>query len=133
MANINWLAVLVAAVVYFAFGSLWYQVLLRKLWTRESGISMDNPPKGAAMRDMMVKSFMGNFLSAIGIALLLQYAHVGGCVHSMKIAAVAAFGIAGGTLYINYTWQSKSATLWAIDTGYTVIGCVLVAAIIGTW
>lgn len=133
MANINVLAVFVAALAYFFFGSLWYQVLFRKLWARESGISMDNPPKGAAMMKMMLKSFMGNLLSALAIAMLLNYAHGGGCVRSMKIAAVAALGVSGGSLWINYNWHNKSRLLWMIDTGYTMIGCALAAAIIGTW
>ncbi len=68
MANINWLSVLVAAIVYFFFGSLWYQVLFSKIWARESGIKMDNPPKGAAMMQMMLKSFLGNLLAVIALA-----------------------------------------------------------------
>ncbi|MDP4198685.1 MAG: DUF1761 domain-containing protein [Bacteroidota bacterium] len=133
MANINWLAVLVASLVFFFFGSLWYQVLFRKLWARESGIKMDNPPSGSAMMKMMLKSFLGNLLTVIAVALLISYAHGGGCVRSMKIGAVAGFGIAGGSLWINYNWHGKSATLWAIDIGYMTIGCVLAAAIVGTW
>ena len=60
MANIHWLAVLVASLVYFFFGSLWYQALFSKVWARESGIKMDNPPTGAALMQMMMKSFLGN-------------------------------------------------------------------------
>ncbi len=130
MAHINWLAVLVAALVYFFFGSLWYQVLFRKLWAREAGIKMDNPPKGSALIQMMLKSFLGNLLSTVAIALLLNYAHGGDAMRSMKIAAVAAFGIAGGTLWINYNWHSKSTTLWLIDVGYYTIGSAIAGAIL---
>ena len=132
MAHINWLAVLVAAVVYFFFGSLWYQVLFRKLWAREAGIKMDNPPKGSAMMMMMLKSFLGNLLSVIGIAFLLCYAHngAGECMRAAKIGAVAGFGVAGGGLWINYNWHGKSVLLWCIDTGYFTIGCALAAVII---
>jgi hypothetical protein len=133
MANINWLAVIVAAVVYFFFGSLWYQVLFRKLWARESGIKMDNPPKGGAMASMMLKSFLGNLLAVIAVALLLNYAHGGDWMRTGKIGAVAGFGIAGGSLWTNYNWHGKSVTLWLIDTGYTMFGLAIAAAIIGCW
>jgi len=131
MANIHWLAVLVGAIVYFFFGSLWYQVLFRKLWARESGIKMDNPPTGAALGKMMFKSFLGNLLSAIGVAMLIGYAHGGDAMRCAKIGALAGLTIAGGALWINYNWHSKSVTLWVIDAGYFMIGCGLAGWIIG--
>jgi hypothetical protein len=129
MANINWLAVIVAAIVYFFFGSLWYQLLFRKIWARESGIKMDNPPKGGAMMGMMLKSFLGNLLAVIALAFLLHYAHGGDVMRSMKIGAVAGFGIAGGSLWVNYNWHGKSVMLWCIDTGYTTIGLAIAGAV----
>ena len=133
MANINWLAVLVASIVYFFFGSLWYQALFRNVWARESGMNMDNPPKGAAMGKMMFKSFLGNLLTAIALALIINYAHGGGMMRTAKIGAVAGFGVAGGSLWINYNWNGKSQKLWWIDTGYFTIGCAIAAGIIGAW
>ncbi len=130
MAQIHWLAVLVAAIVYFFFGSLWYQLLFRKIWARESGIKMDNPPKGGAMMTMMLKSFLGNLLAVIALAFLLHYAQGGDLMRSAKIGAVAAFGVAGGTLWINYNWHSKSTLLWIIDTAYYTIGLALAGAVI---
>jgi hypothetical protein len=131
MAHLNWLAVLIAAIVYFFFGSLWYMALFSKIWARESGISMDNPPKGGAMVGMMVKSFLGNLLSAIALGLLLNYAHGGDVLRAAKIGAVAGFGIAGASFWITYNWHGKSLLLWLIDTGHYTIGCAIAAAIIG--
>ena len=129
MANINWLSVLVASLVYFFFGSLWYQLLFSKIWARESGIKMDNPPKGAAMMQMMLKSFLGNLLAVAALAMLLHYAHGGDAMRSAKIGAVAGLGIAGGSLWVNYNWHGKSVLLWIIDTGYTTVGLALAAAV----
>ena len=133
MAHINWLAVIVAALAYFFFGSLWYQVIFRTIWARESGIKMDNPPKGGALMSMMLKSFLGNLLSVIALAMLLHYAHGGDMMRAAKIGAVAGLGVAGGSLWINYNWHGRSTTLWAIDTGYFAIGCAIAAGIIGIW
>ncbi|HZK75454.1 MAG TPA: DUF1761 domain-containing protein [Candidatus Kapabacteria bacterium] len=131
MAHLNWAAVLIAAIVYFFFGSLWYMALFSKIWARESGISMDNPPKGGAMVGMMVKSFLGNLLTAIALALLLNYAHGGDVLRAAKIGAVAGFGIAGASLWMTYNWHGKSLLLWILDGGYYTIGCAIAAAIIG--
>jgi hypothetical protein len=129
MAQIHWLAVLVAAIVYFFFGSLWYQLLFRKIWARESGIKMDNPPKGGAMMTMMLKSFLGNLLAVIALAFLLHYAQGGDMMRSAKIGAVAGFGVAGGGLWVNYNWHGKSTLLWIIDTGYTTVGLALAGVV----
>ncbi len=37
--NINWLAVLLAALAGFIVGGLWYSVLFAKVWQREAGVT----------------------------------------------------------------------------------------------
>ena len=44
--DINWLAVLVAAVSAFLLGGIWYGPLFKHAWCRENGIDPDAPPKG---------------------------------------------------------------------------------------
>lgn len=132
MSQLNWLAVLIAAIVYFFFGALWYMALFSKPWAKAVGMSMDTPPSGGAMAGMMAKSFLSNLLTAIALGLLVVYSHSGGdWIRAAKIGAVVGFGIAGASFWQTYNWTHKPFSLWVIDTGYTTIGCAISAGIIG--
>ena len=48
MWQMNWIAVLGAALAGFVIGGLWYGPLLGKVWQRESGLT-DEAIKGASM------------------------------------------------------------------------------------
>ena len=132
MAHLHWLGVVIATVAYFAFGSMWYMALFSKVWAREAGIKMDQKPTQREMTMMMLKSLLGNFVQVVAVALLLSYAQAGGTdvLRAMKIGAVAGFGIFGGATWLNNTWLMRSTTLWMIDTGHTVLGCAISAAIL---
>jgi hypothetical protein len=131
MAHINWLGVILAAAAYFFLGFLWYQALFGKVWSRALGMKMDNPPTGSQMGKLLVKSFLGNLLTAIGIALLLSYAHGGDMMRCAKIGGVAGLTVAGGSMWMHYNWLGKSTTALAIDIGYATIGGAIAGAIIG--
>ena len=57
MANINWLAVLIAAVVYFFLGSLWYQLLFRNIWARE----LEPGPREFTYSSDLLDRYVGNY------------------------------------------------------------------------
>ena len=46
MGPVNWLAVVLGAVAFFAVGALWYTVLFGKIWQRESGLSEEQIKSG---------------------------------------------------------------------------------------
>src|SRR5438105_589294 len=105
MANINWLAVLVATLAYFFLGFLWYSVIFKNLWAKQMGMTTMTPPTGPAMMKLLGKSFAGNLLTVIGIAMILNYSHAtGNAMRSMKIGAVTGFAVGGGMFWTNYNW-----------------------------
>ncbi len=96
-------------------------------------MKMDTPPSGSQMGKLLFKSFLGNLLAVIALALLISYAHGGGWMRCAKIGAVAGFGVAGGSFWMNYNWLGKSFLLWTIDTAYYTLGAAIAGAIIGAW
>ncbi len=131
MASINWVGVLVAAIVYFFFGALWFMALFGKAWAKYAGLNMENPPSSGAMVGMMVKSFLGDLLSAIAVGLVIVYAHASGdWMRGLKIGAVIGFGIAGGAYWMTYNWTKKPFMLWVLDTAHVTIGCAIAGGII---
>jgi len=67
MGQINYLAVVLAAVAFFAVGAAWYTVLFGKAWQRALGLS-DEQLKGGAN---MALIYGGAFLCELVVAWLL--------------------------------------------------------------
>jgi hypothetical protein len=128
MPEINYLAVLVAAVASFILGGLWYSPLLfSKAWQRESGVT-DEQMAGANMGLIFGLTLVLSLIAAFVFALFL------GPRPSMPLGLGAGFS-AGlcwvtASLGINYLFERKSLKLFLINGGYhtlqfTVIGLVL--------
>jgi hypothetical protein len=128
MPEINYLAVLVAAVASFILGGLWYSPLLfAKSWQRESGVT-DEQMAGANMGLIFGLTLVLSLIAAFVFALFL------GPRPSMPLGLGAGFS-AGlcwvtASLGINYLFERKSLKLFLINGGYhtlqfTIIGLVL--------
>src|SRR5437773_396034 len=62
LGSVNWLAVLVAALVPFFLGALWYQALFGKLWRRLHGCSEEKMKEMQAKRPPAL--FFGGMIAA---------------------------------------------------------------------
>jgi len=128
MPEINWLAVVVAAIACFLLGGLWYSpVLFGKAWQRETGLT-DEKLKNGNMAMIFGLSFVLAFLAAWNFANFLG--------PRPSLVFGTAVGFSAGLLWvassfgINYLFERKSFKLFAINGGYhtlqfTIIGLVL--------
>jgi len=135
-ANINYLAVLVAAVASFVLGALWYgKALFGKAWQQELGFSDEYLQEGS-MGKIFGSSFVLMLVMALGMAMLVQ-GHAGdrdidamqGLYHGLY---VGLFFIAT-SMGINLLYQRRSLKLWLIDSGYQIVFLALMGAILGAW
>lgn len=62
--QLNYVAVLVAVVVNFFIGFLWYSVLFGKAWAKELGFDMSVKPAVGQMAKGMIFMVIGNFFMA---------------------------------------------------------------------
>ena len=65
---INWLAVIVAAVAFFALGALWYGPLFGKPWQKGVGLS-DEEIKSANMGKLFGSAFIFALIISVGMAM----------------------------------------------------------------
>jgi len=54
-------------------------------------------------------------------------------LRGLKIGARVGLGFGATALTMTYVWQSPPRTLWAIDTGYHIVGCIIMGAILAVW
>ncbi|MGH8854873.1 MAG: DUF1761 domain-containing protein [Telluria sp.] len=128
MPEINYIAVVIAAVASFALGGLWYSPLLfAKAWQRESGVT-DEQMRASHPGKVYGLALLLSLLAAWVFALFL------GPRPSMPLGLGAGFAAGlcwvAASLGINYLFEGKSLKLFLINGGYhtlqfTVIGLVL--------
>ena len=127
--RLNHLAVWLAAIVYFAFGYLWYGVLFTAAWT-----SLMGGPMAPGTTALYVESFvLGLILAyATGIALSRR-------PEDLTVAQGISFALFMGiALYATQTlntalYSHEPLMLWLINTGFVVVGFAIIGAIVGGW
>lgn len=127
--DINWLAVLAAAVSAFVLGGLWYGPLFKSAWCREAGIDLHAKP-GHPGR-VFGSAFVLALVAAIAFAVLL------GPDPSLPLGVhhgvLVGFAFVATSFGINYGFAQRSLKLWLIDGGYHVLQFVLYGVILALW
>ena len=133
--HINYLAVVVAAVIAFAIGGLWYSpMLFAKQWVKAHGYTEDRVKemqKGAGKAYAV--SIVGQLLIALAIAVLVGYLHLTHCVQGLKLAFLiwAGFAVPLGLMAAMFT--DKKLAVFFIDAGYQLVYLLIMGSIITVW
>lgn len=116
MPEVNYLAVVIAAVASFLLGGLWYSnALLGKAWQRESGVT-DEQIKNGNMTKIFGGSVVLSLIAAWVFALFL------GPRPSLALGLGAGFSAGlcwvAASFGMNYLFERRSFTLFLINGGY---------------
>jgi hypothetical protein len=132
MQQINAAAALVAGVIGFFPGALWYsKAMFLPRWAREMGIDLANPPPEKRKHGGKVIAGLGaSLVAAIVFALIAGPAP--GLHHSLLLALACA-GLIGAAFAIQYLFEDRSFAFWAINAGYHLVQFMLFAVVLGLW
>src|SRR5690242_19786285 len=111
--GINFLAVLVAAVLSFLLGWLWYSpVLFGNAWMAEMGFTKETMDK--AMKEGMAKQMILGFVIAFITAFFIAHDVTGGMdtMAAIKWALFAWIGLVVTTNAADYIWGKRSMKLF---------------------
>jgi len=129
--NLNWLAIIVAAVSAFALGGLWYSPLLfAERWMKETGITEE-----MAKNNNMMKVFGFSFLLSL-IASFFLAMFIGpdaGAVFGATAGFMAGLGWVFTFMGIIYLFESRSLAHFLINAIYSVVSLTIMGLIIGVW
>ena len=133
-SEMNWLAVLVAAVAYFMLGALWYsKALFGNLWIKSTGIDMSNPDAKKGVGGIMAFTFLLELLTCIALGILINRLMLTGVMSGVKLGLFTGFFFSTIGIAISYLYQSKPTVLTVIDGGYHIVGSVIAAIIMCMW
>ena len=128
--EINFLAVLLAALTAFFLGYLWYSVIFAKTWQRLIGMKTHD---GKVQTPNLGRLLIGSFILELFMAFNLA-AFIGPKADAMfGLAAGLAAGLGWIALAfgVNYMFEGKSFKLWCINAGYNIVVFAVMGLIIG--
>jgi hypothetical protein len=131
LTQINYLAVLVAALSTFVIGFVWYApFFLGNIWMKEAGLTEEKVKQAN-----MVKIFGLSFFLALIICFNLA-AFLGtnaGFVMGMIYGGLAGIGWVAASIGVLYLFEGRSLKLFLINAGYQAVTYIVAGAIIGAW
>lgn len=127
MPEVNYLAVLLAALSAFLIGGLWYSALFAKPWARATGQS-EETLKSGNMALVFGGSFVLNLIAAYVLAMFVagmstQHATLAGLAVGLAWVATA--------LGVTYLFERRPLALWLINGGYQTVQFTVMGAILG--
>ncbi len=135
LGDLNWLAVVVAAIAYFALGMVWYaEYAFGKAWQQASGWDL-SPPEKAGVRTFAVP-LVTCFVLTLVTAMIGAASETDTIMEGVLLGLVIGVGIALPVRFVTGAHDmTKPApmTFAAIGAGYHVVGLTLAGAILGQW
>lgn len=136
MPTINYLPVLVTAVLIFMLGGLWYSpVLFAKKWMALQGKTLaEMQASGAgASPGMYVQVFICGLLVSAVMSMVIAHMPEPNAAHGVISGGVLWLGFAASTSYGTALFSMKPKALWAIDSGFNLVSFVLAGLILSVW
>jgi hypothetical protein len=130
-SELNWLAVVVATVAWFAFSAIWYSVPpLSNAWQRAAKVT---PGDGPPLAMILIPTFIGYFVTTVVIALLARA--IGATDYLDGIALGVALGVGFGVIgaFISQIYEQKGGSYWLINGVNAIIAYSIVAVIVTLW
>lgn len=128
--NLNWLAVISAAVSAFILGGLWYSPLLfAKRWMKETGITEEST-KNANMFKIFSLGFILSLLAAFFLAMFLGAK--AGPGYGALAGFMAGFGWVFTFMGISYLFESRTFAHFMINSLYSIVSLTVMGLIIGS-
>ena len=129
---VNWLAVLLAGVVFFAIGGVWYGPLFADRWQRASGVS-EELARESNLPLVFISTFVLELIAALGLALVIgdsrgvANALLNGLLTGLLLNLLLVLPVLG----VLSVFERKSWDLWWLNAGYNLIGFMAMGAVIG--
>ncbi|MDD9954471.1 MAG: DUF1761 domain-containing protein [Candidatus Woesearchaeota archaeon] len=132
---VNYLAVVVAAVVSMVVGGLWYSpVLFGNMWMKLSGIDkkkMKQLQKKAVRGYVLM--FVSSFVMAFVLAEFVRVGNIGTFADGAKLAGWIWLGFLAPLTFGPFMWEGKPLKLCVLNAAYWLVTLPLMAGVLAVW
>ena len=131
--KINWGAILLAAIVHFGFGAVWFTTF-SKPW--QAGTRLSPEELQSYMSHPNFWPYIISFLCSLGMALVISWVLGMSCKFSLFrgiLAGMMVGLVAALAMITEMAFEYRSSTFMLISAAYPLCGSVLMGIVIGVW
>ena len=136
LGQLNWLAVIVGAVIYFALGALWYSpMLFARPWQRSIGWDPERTPPEMKPTTYVVP-FLAYLVMAVAVGMIAAAAGSDTVADGIVLGLVLGVGLSLMHTLVDATFDPNKPQPWtwfAINGSYHALGLLIVAVIVSAW
>lgn len=137
LGAINWLAVLIATLIYFLIGGVWFaqQTPIGRAWA--SAAAYTPPTSGVASSNLFyLTPLVTAFVASVATALIVQATGADTLGDGVVLGLVIGIGYAA-TIVLNlaaFEFSKPRQWTWGvIDASYHVVGLLIAAVVLAIW
>ncbi|MBI1970369.1 DUF1761 domain-containing protein [Candidatus Woesearchaeota archaeon] len=134
--QLNWVAVLISAIVGYAIGAVWFSpALFGKAWMRLSNKSERDMEKAKqkGMGKVYAITFISTLVMAIVLAFLLSILGGDSLIEGAFTGFLLWLGFVATVQLSMVLWDGKPFQLYAITTAHELVVLVVMGVILGIW
>ncbi len=134
--DLNWLAVIVGALIYFALGALWYTPgFLGRRWQRSIGWDPEQTPPEMKIATYAVP-LVAYIVMAIAVGLVAAATGTDTLGEGIILGLVLGVGLSLMHTLVDATFDPNKPEPWtwfAINGTYHALGLLIVSVIVAVW
>lgn len=132
---INYLAVLVAAVVAYAVGALWHSPIgFGGYWMHLMGLNRESMRKmPLTAKQAMILGFLVTVLVSYVLAFFMSMTYAFTVSTALELGFWLWLGFLAPTLANGLLWEGKSFKLFAFNAVYALVNIEIMAIVLGLW
>jgi uncharacterized protein DUF1761 len=128
--EVNYLAVVVAALAFFAWGAIWYAPpVMGKTWRKAVGLSQEQLRPNPMV---FIGTYIAYFLMALALAVLARAADASTFSEGLILGLIVGIGIAAAGIWVGGMYEQRMRLAW-LNMGNAVIGLIIMAVIVTVW
>ncbi len=130
--HVNFLAVIVAAVVNYVIATIWYAALFGKIWQKLTGITEMKPsPMNVVLS--LIGSLVLSFVLYHSIAFGNAYTNMSGVAAGLMGGFFGWLGYIAPVTLTTKLYEKKPWGLWFLDNAFWLISLLVMGVILSAW
>jgi len=131
VTEINYIAVLASALVYFGIGLIWYSPKrLGDIWLKLNYLKNDGN-KNTVM--LLFMAFLSTLTASFILSYFIYLAKAFSLVAGLAVGIITSIAVVATTVGFSFVSEERQIKLYLVDTGYHLIGFMIMGSVLAVW
>ncbi len=139
LADLNWLAIIVATLAAFAAGAIWFgpKTFFPVWWKLMGKDPSADPGANSNMVVVFASTFVGALVQAFTLAIIIHFVSAGdatfGALAGALTGLLVGLGLGAASSLSHRLFAGVGFRVWLIEVGSDVVNLTIMGVILGAW